>query len=200
MEWGRGPDSDSSPQRSRKQMGRDRKEAPRENWKFHKKNYWNATKRSLLSRRRSPSSKYPKPSLLLQDYIKSITSPPTTANPKDPYKNSTPSTTMTNSEQHQPETSYSCGSDRLVPDFDFADVLNVPLDTTISLERCNIGYPFDELMMPCDGTGGGYYRLAIWFKWMFHAQCEGQEGDGFCGGDYPEQQQDLKPVFEFSAI
>lgn len=70
---------------------------------------------------------------------------------------------MTNSEQHQPETPYSCGSDRLVPDFDFADVLNVPLDTTISLERCNIGYPFDELMMPCDGTGGGYLEIDLPF-------------------------------------
>ncbi|KAJ8617625.1 hypothetical protein MRB53_013811 [Persea americana] len=119
------------------------------------KNHWNATKRSQLSRRRCRSSKYPKPSSLLQNYIKSITSS-SMENLEDTFKNPTPSTTMTNSDHSHPETSDSSGSDQLVPDFDFSNVPNVPLDANIWTETCDIGYLVDEMMimMPYAGIVG----------------------------------------------
>lgn len=114
------------------------------------KNHWNATKRRQLSRRRCRSSKYPNPSSLLQDYIKSLTPPATTENAENTYKNPTPSAiAASNMQQNQPETSDDSygGEDRLVPDLDLGDVPNVLLEANMSPEQCDFGFLFDEMMM-----------------------------------------------------
>ncbi|KAI3869364.1 hypothetical protein MKX03_014542 [Papaver bracteatum] len=51
------------------------------------KNHWNATKRRQFSRRRCRSSKYPRSSSLLQNYIKSLGADPTSASNTEYRKN-----------------------------------------------------------------------------------------------------------------
>ncbi|XP_058227370.1 transcription factor MYB98-like [Rhododendron vialii] len=97
------------------------------------KNHWNATKRRQYSRRKC-RTKYPRPSSLLQNYIKSLNldgKSDTTAAATIPpplsslHKAPLPALPLPVLPPpiHQPETFMEfCVSDRLVPDYDFGDV------------------------------------------------------------------------------
>ncbi|OVA16976.1 SANT/Myb domain [Macleaya cordata] len=120
------------------------------------KNHWNATKRRQFSRRRCRSSKYPKSSSLLQNYIKTLGSNSTGGganhrnNPLVPLNATIANTNIHRAPMTQPPDQKLlefCSSDRLVPNYDFNDVTEFCFDTKVFPERYSLGSLFDE--MPC---------------------------------------------------
>ncbi|CAK9137589.1 unnamed protein product [Ilex paraguariensis] len=96
------------------------------------KNHWNATKRRQYSRRKC-RSKWPRPSSLLQNYIKSLNLDGKDASTINP---------MVIKPQTQPEADDFCASDRVVPDHVFDEVPEFVLD-----ERLVEGYSrFDSIL------------------------------------------------------
>ncbi|KAL6011494.1 hypothetical protein ACLOJK_001942 [Asimina triloba] len=120
------------------------------------KNRWNATKRRQFSRRKCRSSKYPKPSSLLQNYIKSLmASGPTRIAPeKNKSANGSSSSTAataTATAVHGQFGSSEC--ERLVPNYcDFNDILDFQID---DMDVAPVGSVFDHMMMTMMMPGGG---------------------------------------------
>ncbi|XP_038685790.1 transcription factor MYB98-like [Tripterygium wilfordii] len=111
------------------------------------KNHWNATKRRQYSKRKC-RSKYPK-GTILQDYIKSLN----LNSPKYEQK-STNSTTPSGDAKYsamkttttQPDQALDFGSDdRLVPSYEFNEVLDFDFDENMFRENCSIDSLLDDM-------------------------------------------------------
>ncbi|KAE9467402.1 hypothetical protein C3L33_00689, partial [Rhododendron williamsianum] len=123
------------------------------------KNHWNATKRRQYSRRKC-RTKYPRPSSLLQNYIKSLNldgkSDTTTAATIPPPLPSLHKATALALPPpiHQPETFMEfCVSDRLVPDYDFGDVAEFAFSDKL-FEGSSIDSLLDQLPPIGDDIAG----------------------------------------------
>ncbi|XP_058084126.1 transcription factor MYB98-like [Magnolia sinica] len=118
------------------------------------KNHWNATKRRQFAHRRSRSSRYSKPSMLLQSYIETVIA-------------SKPSDAATSKENPQPQNNDLCHDDRVVPNNDLDDIVNLPIRPDSLMDRCGgIGGPlFDDMsttgIMPCGADVGGDSCMGI---------------------------------------
>lgn len=119
------------------------------------KNHWNATKRRQYSRRKC-RSKWPRPSSLLQNYIKSLNlDAKSNTNRKNASVNSVVDPTVIK-EPVQAEAAQLCSSDRLVPDYDFNEVPDFDLDVEKLFEGNNSidnffdDKSFDVEMVNCD--------------------------------------------------
>ncbi|XP_068642110.1 uncharacterized protein [Aristolochia californica] len=130
------------------------------------KNHWNATKRRQFSRRKCRSSKYPRTSTLLQNYIKSLglvnPTPPKSeiVSPKTPAFTQavapatiTPplvSTVAPLGAVSKPEPGGTIDVD--IPTFEFSDVLDSPL-SGVNGNVPSSGSIFDDMMMMyCGGS------------------------------------------------
>ncbi|XP_077242640.1 transcription factor MYB118-like [Tasmannia lanceolata] len=112
------------------------------------KNHWNATKRRQFSRRKCRSTKYPKTSSILQDYIKCVSLG--MLGHRKIEKNPNNTMVAKSTRPAPPEIPDSCYSDRLVPNYDFGDVMDFPVDGTtgeLLPARCDGVSLFDEMMM-----------------------------------------------------
>ncbi|XP_058091837.1 transcription factor MYB98-like [Magnolia sinica] len=134
------------------------------------KNRWNATKRRQFSRRKCRSSKYPKPSSLLQDYIRSLMSAGPTGRPENKRTStSTPSSAAAVTAMHDQAGDSDC--DRLVPNYcDFSDVMDFPIDVDVT----TVGSIFDDMMMmpSADGVDEKCMEMEMELDVESFMQCE----------------------------
>ncbi|KAH7865278.1 hypothetical protein Vadar_004548 [Vaccinium darrowii] len=136
------------------------------------KNHWNATKRRQYSRRKC-RTKYPRPSSLLQNYIKSLNldgksdtmtpvPPPLSSLFKAPLTLPPPPPPLPLPPPiHQPETFMEfCVSDRLVPDFDFGDVAEFAFSDKL-FEGSSIDSLLDQLPPVGDDHGQSCFDMGM---------------------------------------
>lgn len=119
------------------------------------KNHWNATKRRQYSKRKC-RSKYPRASLL-QDYIKSLNLSASARNPRKSPAGSDDHALVANddhassgkpaSDKPRLELMDFCSGDRLVPSFEFSEVLELTFDDKLFQEGCTIDSLLEDL--PC---------------------------------------------------
>lgn len=91
------------------------------------KNHWNATKRRQFSRRKC-RTKWPKPSSLLQNYIKSLNFEKSSSGRKNTSTSGTPTIDDHKQNSTPDEKAVELNSDPLVPDYDFSEVPEFALD------------------------------------------------------------------------
>ncbi|XP_071729334.1 transcription factor MYB115-like [Rutidosis leptorrhynchoides] len=120
------------------------------------KNHWNATKRRLYTKRKC-RSKWPKPSPILQNYIKSLNLPcgkskPSAKNIKLDNPLTMVKTSSVSSSPSQNELEFY--SNGLVTDFDFNEVPEFALDDKL-LETDSIESFLDDISTVNYGTGSG---------------------------------------------
>ncbi|CDP12425.1 unnamed protein product [Coffea canephora] len=100
------------------------------------KNHWNATKRRQFSRRKC-RTKWPKPSSLLQNYIKSLNFEKSSSGRKNASTSDTPTIVDHKQNSTPNEEAMELNSDPLVPDYDFSEVPEFTLDDKL-FERTSI--------------------------------------------------------------
>ncbi|XP_071902566.1 transcription factor MYB98-like [Coffea arabica] len=100
------------------------------------KNHWNATKRRQFSRRKC-RTKWPKPSSLLQNYIKSLNFEKSSSGRKNASTTDTPTIGDHKQNSNPNEEAMELNSDPLVPDYDFSEVPEFALDDNL-FERTSI--------------------------------------------------------------
>ncbi|KAL7615942.1 hypothetical protein Lser_V15G01035 [Lactuca serriola] len=108
------------------------------------KNHWNATKRRQYTKRKC-RSKWPKPSPILQNYIRSLNLP----RGKSSSVNNNHPLPMAITDHYEFDL-----SDRLVPDFDFDKVPEFALDHKLLGVDTIDSFLEEILPVNCDGSGG----------------------------------------------
>ncbi|KAK3015452.1 hypothetical protein RJ639_006814 [Escallonia herrerae] len=113
------------------------------------KNHWNATKRRQYSKRKC-RTKWPRPSSLLQNYIKSLNLDGKASNyPRNNASVNDALMTRAPSHEEAPDMVEFCPSDRLVPDnYDFDEVPEFALDEKLFEETGSIDSLLDDLPTP----------------------------------------------------
>ncbi|XP_077253232.1 transcription factor MYB98-like [Tasmannia lanceolata] len=136
------------------------------------KNHWNATKRRQFSRRKCQTSKYPKTSSILQDYIKSLILG--TSNHQKNAKNPNNSMVLTSRPTPQENPDFCC-TDGLVPNYEYNELMEFPIRDTnvIVLAKCDDVSLFEEMMLPeASFVDEGFMEMDLSLASSFSMPCE----------------------------